>query len=136
MGGKELLYERILFLVDIDPESSECDLLVDSNITRLDLIKQAICNFIVAKHTLSQDHTFAIAILADDIQLLSQFQSSEDLAETLSMLDSSPEPFVIRPPDLSNIQEQLNNASAGLEEADDIAYRIVLIYTRSQFSPG
>ncbi|KAG6521571.1 hypothetical protein ZIOFF_018695 [Zingiber officinale] len=61
--------EDVLFCVDVDVES-KAEMAKGRSITRLDAIKQAICLFIHAKHTMNPDHRFALSILTQSVSWL------------------------------------------------------------------
>ncbi|KAG6518669.1 hypothetical protein ZIOFF_022149 [Zingiber officinale] len=68
--------EDVLFCVDVDVES-KAEMAKGRSITRLDAIKQAICLFIHAKHTMNPDHRFALSILTQSVSWVRKDFSSE-----------------------------------------------------------
>lgn len=71
---QEFQAERILFLIDIDAEANLRDFVRMSGNTeqptRLDMVKQALCNFVCAKKLFSSQHEFALGTLSDRVEMV------------------------------------------------------------------
>ncbi|XP_074588484.1 uncharacterized protein LOC141844343 [Curcuma longa] len=125
--------EDVLFCVDVDVES-KTEMAKGRSITRLDAIKQAICLFIHAKHTMNPDHRFALSILTQSVSWLRKdFSNEVDLllpaVWSLTAADTSY--------GLADITQLFRIATheAKKSRAQSRLFRVILIYCRSSVCP-
>lgn len=67
---KEFKKEHILFVVDVDNEANLTDLSNNEELTRLDLVKQAISNFVHIKEQMNSGHSYSLMILEDTARMV------------------------------------------------------------------
>ncbi|XP_042469570.1 BRISC and BRCA1-A complex member 1-like [Zingiber officinale] len=125
--------EDVLFCVDVDVES-KAEMAKGRSITRLDAIKQAICLFIHAKHTMNPDHRFALSILTQSVSWVRKdFSSEVDLllpaVWALTAADTSY--------GFADITQLFRIATheAKKSRAQSRLFRVILIYCRSSVCP-